>query len=112
MFDSRFIVGIGDHSDFPIFLCRVVHVYDKLTFIGYLMPNPAFIYIYIFFFLIIQYVKARVIPCPHQPPTRAITFSVAQSGTATPDNTKQLLPLDRVDGWRYIYIYTHTHQIN
>ena len=39
-------------------------------------------------FFIIQRVKARAIPCPHQP--------VAQDGTATPGATKQLLPPDRV----------------
>ena len=36
----------------------------------------------IFFFFIIQRVKARAIPCPHQPPTRGDnTASVAQAGT-------------------------------
>ena len=41
-----------------------------------------YIYIYIF---IIQRVKARAIPCPHQPPSRGDdTVSVAQGGTATP----------------------------
>ena len=48
-----------------------------------------------FYFII--YVKACVIPCPHQPPTRGDnTFSVAQGGTATPGATKQLLPPDWV----------------
>ena len=32
-----------------------------------------FLYIYIYFFFIIQCVKTRVILCPHQPPTRVIT---------------------------------------
>ena len=46
--------------------------------------------IYAFFF-IIQRVKARAIPCPHQPPTRGDnTVSVAQGGTTTPGATKQL----------------------
>ena len=48
------------------------------------------------FFFIIQRVKARAIPCPHQPPTRVITVLVAQGSTATPGATKQLLPPDRV----------------
>ena len=48
------------------------------------------IYIYIF---IIRRVKARVIPCTHQPLTRGDnTVSVAQGGTATLGATKQLLP--------------------
>ena len=64
-----------------------------------------YIYIY-FFFFIIQRVKERAIPCPHQPPTRGDnTFSVAQGSTATPGATKQLLPLDRVLRESYIYIY-------
>ena len=59
-----------------------------------------------FFFFIIQRVKARVILCPHQLPTRGDnTVSVAQGGTATPGVTKQLLPLDRVLRDLYIYIY-------
>ena len=33
----------------------------------------------------IQRLKARAIPCPHQPPSRGDnTVSVAQGGTATP----------------------------
>ena len=49
--------------------------------------------------------KARAIPCPHQPPTRGDnTVSVSQNGTATPGATKQLLPQDRV--LRELYIYT------
>ena len=52
---------------------------------------------YMIFFFIIQCVKARAIPCPHQPPTRVDnTVSVAQGGTATPGATNQLLPPDRV----------------
>ena len=59
--------------------------------------------LYIFF--IIQRVKARAIPCPHQPPTKGDnTVSVAQGGTATPDATKQLLSPDRVLRELYIYI--------
>ena len=59
---------------------------------------------------IIQHVKARVIPCPHQPPTRGDnTVSVAQGGTATPGATKQLLPPDRVSK-RIIYIYIYIHE--
>ena len=65
---------------------------------------------FVFFFFIIQCLKARVIPCPHQLPTRGDnTVSVAQSGTATPVATKQLLPPDRVFK-RIIYIYIR--QIN
>ena len=41
--------------------------------------------------------KARAITCPHQPVTRGDnTVLVAQSSTATPGTTKQLLPPDRV----------------
>ena len=59
------------------------------------------------FFFIIQRVKARAIPCPHQPPTRGDnTVSVAQGGTATPGATQQLLPPDRVLRELYIHIYT------
>ena len=56
--------------------------------------------------------KARAIPCPHQPTTRGDnTVSVAQGGTATPGATKQLLPLDRVFK-RIIYIYTYIYAIS
>ena len=69
-----------------------------------LQPQPTG-QIYIFF--VIQRVKARVIPCPHQPPTRGDnTVSVAQGGTATPGTTKHLLPPDWV---LREYIHTHTH---
>ena len=54
-------------------------------------------------FFIIQRVKARAIPCPHQPPTKGDnTVSVTQGGTAIPGATKQLLPPDRV--LRELYI--------
>ena len=72
------------------------------------------IYIYFFFFFIIQCVKAHLIPCPHQLPTRCgNTVSVAQGGTATPGATKQLLPPDRVlrELYIYIYIYIYTRSI-
>ena len=60
-------------------------------------------------FFIVQRVKARAIPCPHQPPTRGDNIVlVAQGITATPGTTKQLLPPDRVFK-RIIYINTHTH---
>ena len=63
---------------------------------------------YIFFF-IIQRVKARAIPCPHQLPSRGDnTVSVAQGGTATPGATKQLLPPDRALRELYIYIYARS----
>ena len=53
--------------------------------------------------------KARAIPCPHQPPTRGDnTVSVAQGGTATPGATQQHLPPDRVLIELYIYIYIYT----
>ena len=53
--------------------------------------------------------KARAIPCPHQPPTKGDkTVSVAQGGTTTPGATKQLLPPDRVFKRN---IYQHIHQI-
>ena len=48
-------------------------------------------------FFIIQLVKARATPCPHQMPTRGDnTVLVAQDGIATPGTTKQLLQPDRV----------------
>ena len=63
-----------------------------------------------FFFFIIQRVKARAIPCPHQPPSRGDnTVSVAQGGTATPGSTKQLLPPDRVLRESYIYKYIYIY---
>ena len=64
----------------------------------------------IFFFFIIQRVKTRAIPCPHQPPTRGDnTVSVAQGGTATSGATKQLLLPDRVLRELYIYIYIYIY---
>ena len=66
-------------------------------------PKIEALYIYIFF--IIQRVKARAIPCPHQSPARGDnTILVAQGGTATPGATKQLLAPDWV--LRDLYIYT------
>ena len=54
--------------------------------------------------------KARAIPCPHQPPTRGDnTVSVAQGGTATSCATKQLLPPDTVLRELYIYIYIYIY---
>ena len=71
--------------------------------------EQAFTFVYLNFFFIIHRVKARAIPCPHQPPTRDDnTVSVAQGGTATPGATKQLLPPDRVLRESYIYIYIYT----
>ena len=72
--------------------------------------NGIYIYIYIYIYFIIQRVKARAIPCPHQPPSRGDnTVSVAQGGTATPGATKQLLPPDRVLRESYIYIYIYIY---
>ena len=63
------------------------------------------LYVQIF---IIQRVKARVIPCPHQPPTSGDdTISVAQSVSANPGATKQLLPPIRVFK-RILYIYVRS----
>ena len=65
-------------------------------------------FLYVFFFFIIKRVKARAIPCPHQPPSRGDNIvSVAQGGTATPGATKQLLPPGRVLRESYIYIYIY-----
>ena len=70
------------NSNIPIFVKSYAMHSERLSF---------------FFFCIIQRVKARVIPCPHQPPTRSDnTVSVAQDGTATPVATKQLLSTDSV----------------
>ena len=67
-------------------------------------------HIYIYFFPIIQRVKARARPCHHQSPTRGNnTVSVTQGGTATPDATKQFLPPDRVLRELYIYIYIYIY---
>ena len=72
--------------------------------------NRVFFFCFFFVFLIIQRVKARAIPCPHQPPTRDDnTVSVVQGGTATPGGTKLLLPLDRVFRELYIYIYIYIY---
>ena len=61
-------------------------------------------------FFIVQRVKARAIPCPHQPPTRGDnTVSVAQGSTATPGATKQLLPPNRVLRESYIYIFVYIY---
>ena len=55
--------------------------------------------------------KARAIPCLHQPPTRGDnTVSVAQGGTATPGATKLLLPPERLFK-RIIYIYIYARSI-
>ena len=52
--------------------------------------------------------KACVIPCPHQPPTRGDNIvSVDQASTATSGHTQQLLPPDRVLKELYIYIYIY-----
>ena len=60
-----------------------------------------------YFFII--HVKARAIPCPHQPPTRGdYTVSVAQGSNATPGATKQLMPPYRELKELYIYIYIYT----
>ena len=65
------------------------------------LRNAVCVSIYIYIIFIIQCVKARAIPCPHQLPTRGDnTVSEAQCGATTPGATKQLLPPDRV----YIYI--------
>ena len=68
-----------------------VHMYEYLFH-----PTVYKTSIYIYFF-IIQCVKARAIPSPHQPPTRHDnTVSAAQGSTATPGATKQLLPPEAV----------------
>ena len=77
------------------------HIYTR-TYIHRRKQINRHRYTYISFF-IIQRVKARAIPCPHQPPSRGDnTVSVAQGGTATPGATKQLLPPDRA--LRELYI--------
>ena len=94
-------------TGFVLFFC----FYGISTIVGYLMPNP--VYRYIWFFFIIQRVKARAIPCPHQLQTSGDnTVSVAQGGTATPGATKQLLPPDRVFRELCIYIYNSLYTLN
>ncbi len=68
------------------------------------LSSSIYLSIYIFF-LIIQRVKARAIPCPHQPPTRGDnTVSVTQGGTATPGAAFAT--------GQGIKIIIYTHQIN
>ena len=59
-------------------------------FILYIYAYVLYVYyIYYFSFFIIQRVKARAIPCAHQPPIRSDnTVLVAQGGTSTPGATK------------------------
>ena len=86
-------------------------ILGKLIFIHFFLFFTKKIYGFKWlFFFIIQRVKARAIPCPHQPPTKGgNTVSVAQGGTATPDATKQLFPPDRVFNiYIYIYIYARS----
>ena len=64
------------------------YIYEYISMYKYIYM---YIYICIYFSFIIQRVKARAIPCPHQLPTRGDnTVLVAQGGTATPGSTKQL----------------------
>ena len=76
-------------------ICMVVDIrYSKKIFqdFSHLILVNCILCIYIFF--VIQCVKARAIPCPHQLPTRGDnTVSVAQGSSGT---TKQLLPRNRV----------------
>ena len=99
----------------------LINILLPLSFTWLMNTHPNIIiiiilYMYIhtyttFFFFIIQCVKARAIPYPHQPPSRGDNaVSIAQGGTATPGATKQLLPPDRVLRESYIYIYIR--QIN
>ena len=60
-------------------------------------------------------VKARVIPCPHQPLAMGDnTVSVVSGGTATPGATEQLFQPDRLlkELYIYIYIYIYKRSIN
>ena len=97
--------------EFELIYIKVLVHHFSYYIIGTPLPNNfrlhcIYIYIYIYIF-IIQCVKACVIPCPHQPPTRGDkTVLVAQGGTATPGTTKQLLPLEI-----YIYIYVYIYII-
>ena len=63
-----------------------LRVFRLLSLSLLLFPQRASVYIY---FVIIQRVKARAIPCPHQPPTRGDnTVRVVQGGTATLGTTE------------------------
>ena len=78
-------------------ICIVSHVH---ALVQVLMLQPL-----MYFFFIIQRVKACAIPCPYPLLTRGDnTVSVAQGSTAIPGATKQVLPSDRV--LRELYIYT------
>ena len=74
----------------------LVLFYGISTLVGYLLPNPVYIDIYIFFF----YHTMCESTCDTLASSAANqgdnTVSVAQGGTATPGATEQLLPPDRV----------------
>ena len=102
MLTSWDVIHRGSASFWCMMHVPVLIIIPVLKKKALLFDSPSCIYIYIF---IIQCVKACVIPCPHQPPTRGDnTVSVAQGGTATPGATKQLLPRNRVFRELYIYI--------
>ena len=88
----------------------LIKIHSLLIWLKIIIINIAFIFFFFFFFFfIIQRMKARAIPCPHQLPTRGDnTVSVAQGGTVTPGATKQLLPPVRVLREFYIYIYARS----
>ena len=84
--------------------------YFILSYINIYIHIYVYAYIYTYFFFIIQRVKVRAIPCPHQAPSQGDnTVSVAEGGTATPGATQQHLPLDRVLRKSYIYIYIYIY---
>ena len=79
-----------------IYICKYSYIYIYIHIYFHIYIH-IYIYSYIFFIIIIQRVKARAIPCPHQPLTSGDnTVSVAEGGTAIPGATKHLLPPDRV----------------
>ena len=81
------------------FCTNFVHLLIMWLIVSSLSPH---------FFSIIQRVKARAVPCPHQLSTRGDNWvSVAQAGTATPGATKQVLPPNWVLKELYIYIYIY-----
>ena len=89
-----------------IYICLYIYTYVCIYIYMYM-----FVYIYTCLYFFSSYnVKARAIPCPHQPPSRGDnTVSVAQGGTAILGATKQLLQPDRVLRESYIYIYIYIY---
>ena len=103
---------LNSYIDIYVYKCVCIYIYIYICVCVCVCVYYLFIYIYMYVctyvcihIFILQRVKARAIPCPHQPPTRGDnTVLVAQGDTATPGATKQFLPPERAFK-RIIYIY-------